>query len=141
MKRMAVLLIGCAVPLTAAISLGGQLRAAASGAGSTLRTDEPDDAARGKVLFEKRCAGCHALDENREGPRLGDVFGRRSGEVPDFPYSSGLAKAGITWDETTLDRWLTDTDSLVPGNNMDFRVPKREERRYLISFLRQKAGK
>jgi cytochrome c len=153
LRRAAALLIGCAVPLTAAFSLGGQLRAAAVGTVSAPQPDETEngtengaedaagDAAKGKILFEKRCAGCHALEENREGPRLGGVFGRRSGEVHDFPYSAALAKAGITWDEATLDRWLTDTDSLVPGNNMDFRVPKQEERRYLISFLRQKAGK
>jgi cytochrome c len=28
------------------------------------------DAARGRALLEKRCTGCHALTQNREGPQL-----------------------------------------------------------------------
>jgi cytochrome c len=96
---------------------------------------------RGKDVFEKRCTGCHALDQDREGPRLRGVFGRTSGTVPNFDYSPALQKAHIVWNETTLDQWLTDTDALVPGNNMDFHVAKEQERRDLIRFLRESAAK
>jgi cytochrome c len=99
------------------------------------------DAARGKEIFEKRCTGCHALTENREGPRLKDVFGRTSGQIAGFDYSPALVKAHLVWNETTLNAWLTDTDALVPGNNMDFRVPNAQERADLIQFLKQQAGK
>ena|ERR1700761_1572680 len=99
------------------------------------------DAMRGKDVFEKRCTGCHALDQDREGPRLRGVFGRTSGTVPNFDYSPALQKAHIVWNETTLDQWLTDTDALVPGNNMDFHVAKEQERRDLIRFLRESAAK
>ena len=34
-----------------------------------------------KALFEKRCGGCHALDRDKEGPRLGGVYGRTAGSV------------------------------------------------------------
>src|SRR5271163_3110196 len=50
----------------------------------------PDDAIPGKALFERRCTGCHTLDQNRVGPRLAGVYGRKSGSVPDFPYSTEL---------------------------------------------------
>ena len=36
-------------------------------------------AASGKELFEKRCGGCHSLDRDKEGPRLGGVYGRTAG--------------------------------------------------------------
>jgi cytochrome c len=95
------------------------------------------DAARGKVVFEKRCTGCHAMDADREGPRLAGVYGRKAGSVAGFNYSAGLKNSGITWTDATLERWLSDPDLVVKDNNMDFRVPKAEERRDLIAFLKQ----
>ena len=96
----------------------------------------PGDAIRGKAVFEKRCTGCHALDQNRVGPRLAGVYGRKSGTVADFPYSTELKQAGIVWDDRSLDAWLTDPDTLVPGNDMSFHVAKPDERRDLIAFLK-----
>lgn len=95
------------------------------------------DAARGKDVFERRCVGCHSLDQNREGPRLRGVFGRISGSVADFMYSSALKKAHITWNETTLDQWLSEPDALVPGNDMEFRVPRAQERSDLVRYLQE----
>jgi cytochrome c len=102
-------------------------------------SDQPivqGDAIRGKAAFEKRCTGCHALDQDRVGPRLAGVYGRRSGTIPHFPYSMELKQAGIVWDERSLDAWLTDPDTLVRGNAMSFHVSKPEERRDLIAFLK-----
>ena len=90
----------------------------------------------GKSLFEKRCSGCHALDADHEGPRLRGVFGRPAGSVKTFKYSDALQKAKVTWDEAELDKWLTDTESIVPDNDMGFRVPKQEERAAIISYLK-----
>jgi cytochrome c len=61
--------------------------------------------------------------------------------VAGFAYSPALIKAGIVWNDATLEQWLTDTDMLVPGNNMDFHVAKPQERRDLIRFLKQSSGK
>jgi cytochrome c len=90
----------------------------------------------GKSLFEKRCSGCHALDADHEGPRLRGVFGRPAAKVKTFKYSEALLRAKVTWDEAELDKWLTDTESIVPDNNMGFRVPKQEERAAIIAFLK-----
>ena len=97
------------------------------------------DAERGRVVFEKRCTGCHALTQDREGPHLQGVYGRVSGTVPGFDYSPALRNAKIVWDSATLDRWLTDPDAFVPGNNMDFHVTRPQERTDLIRFLRQQS--
>jgi len=90
----------------------------------------------GKALFERRCTGCHALDADHEGPRLKGVVGRMAGTVKTFQYSTPLQKAGFTWDEARLDKWLTDTESVVPDNDMSFRVPKSEERAAIIAYLK-----
>ncbi len=110
-----------------------------NGAASEVALDGVGDAARGKAVFEKRCTGCHAMDADREGPRLGGVFGRKAGSVAGFAYSAGLKSSGLTWNDATLERWLSDPDLVVPGNNMDFHVPKAEERLDLIAYLKQSA--
>jgi cytochrome c len=95
------------------------------------------DAVHGKAVFEKRCTGCHALEADREGPRLAGVFGRKAGSVAGFTYSAGLKNLGVTWNDATLEKWLSDPDIVVPDNNMSFSVPKAEERRDLIAYLKQ----
>jgi cytochrome c len=99
------------------------------------------DAQRGKELFEKRCGGCHSLDKDKEGPRLGNVFGRKAGTIANFKYSDSLKSAQIVWNEASLDRWLVNTDSVVPENDMDFHVPRADERADIIQFLRASSGK
>ena len=93
--------------------------------------------ANGKALFEKRCGGCHAVDRDKEGPRLGGVFGRTAASLDSFQYSDALKKSKVVWNEVALDRWLTDTEELVPGNDMTFHVGKPDERREIISYLKQ----
>lgn len=99
------------------------------------------DPAKGKDLFERRCGGCHSLDRDKEGPRLRDVYGRVSGAVSSFKYSDALKNAHITWSSDSLDKWLTDTDKLVPDNDMTFRVVSPDERSAIIAYLKQLSGK
>lgn len=94
-----------------------------------------------KALFEKRCGGCHAVDREKEGPRLGGVYGRTAGSVDSFQYSDALKKSRIVWGDATLDSWLTDTEKLVPNNDMTFHVEKADERREIIAYLKQISGK
>ncbi|WP_263358133.1 heme-binding domain-containing protein [Acidicapsa ligni] len=94
------------------------------------------DAAQGKSLFERRCTGCHALDSDREGPHLRGAFGRKAGSVPGFSYSPALKNSGVNWNEATLERWLQDSDAMVPNSAMGFSVPKAQNRADLIAFLK-----
>ena len=94
------------------------------------------ETAQGEEIFSKRCTGCHALDRARTGPPLRGVYGRPAGSVPSFPYSESLRRSGITWDSSSLDRWLTDPDGFIPDNNMAFRVPNPTERTAIIDYLR-----
>jgi cytochrome c len=91
---------------------------------------------RGKDLFARRCSGCHALDLNKEGPRLRGVYGRKAAGVPGFAYSDALKKADIRWNEATLDRWLSDPDAMAPDTDMAFRLADAEERKAVIAYLK-----
>ena len=95
----------------------------------------------GKQLFERRCGGCHSLDQDQTGPRLRNVYGRKAGSISSFRYSAAVRASRFTWDDVSLDKWLTDPDALVPGNEMDFSVPKPEERAAIIRFLRLSSGR
>ena len=105
------------------------------------RIGQAESNERGKALFEKRCSGCHALDKDKEGPRLAGVFGRTSGTVPSFQYSDALKAARITWDATTIDKWLADPEKLVPNSDMAFQLVKADERAEIIAYLKQVSGK
>jgi cytochrome c len=95
----------------------------------------------GKEVFEKRCTGCHGLDNEKAAPHLRGVYGRRAASLATFSYSDALRKSAITWDAGTLDKWLTDPDSLVPDNDMAFRVAKPDERTAIIAYLKEISGK
>ena len=107
-----------------------------SSSGSEAALGGPGDPVRGQAVFQKRCTGCHAMDANREGPKLSGVYGRKAGSVAAFAYSKGLNSSGITWTDATLEKWLSDPDLMIPDNNMSFSVSRAEERRDLIAYLR-----
>jgi cytochrome c len=99
------------------------------------------DATRGEQLYESRCMACHSLDANRVGPMHRGVYGRKAGSVPDFAYSVALSSSPIVWLDTTLNRWLTDPEALIPGQRMNIRVLSADDRADLIAFLRRESGK
>ncbi len=106
--------------------------------GSEATAGGAGDADQGKLVFDKRCTGCHSMEVNGEGPRLSGVYGRKAGSVPDFDYSQGLKNSGLTWNDETLEKWLSGPDSVVADAKMDFYVPKAAERRDLIAYLKTK---
>jgi cytochrome c len=99
-------------------------------------TNATGDAKQGEAVYNKRCSGCHALDIDKEGPRLRGVFGRKAGSISSFKYSEAVKKSGITWDEQSLDMWLTDPDKFIADNDMDFHLAKPEDRSDVIAYLK-----
>ncbi|MES1195472.1 MAG: c-type cytochrome [Steroidobacter sp.] len=99
------------------------------------------DAGRGKMLYQA-CEACHSINDNDIGPRHRGVVGRLAGSVNDYVYSDALRKSGITWDETALNRWLSDPSAMVPGTKMFFKIDNAQNRADIIAFLKeQKAAK
>jgi cytochrome c len=94
------------------------------------------NATAGKQVFA-RCAACHATapGQNGIGPSLAGVFGRKSGSDPSYNYSAALKAANITWDEHTLDQYLTNPGSDIHGTKMFISVPNAEDRQDVIAYL------
>jgi len=101
-----------------------------------------DDA--GQVLFNNSCRTCHTLDagDNRLGPTLHGIVGRKAGASPDYPFSDAMRKSGLTWDEATLDRFIADPQAVVPGNNMKpyGGMAAADDRAKIVAFLKAQGG-
>ena len=110
----------------------------ATGNGVQTANAQAANALDGEKLFERRCGGCHSMDKDKEGPRLRGVYGRKAGSVETFEYSAALKSSGLVWDEATLGKWLTNTDAVVKGSDMDLSLSNAQERAAIIGFL--KAG-
>jgi cytochrome c len=97
-------------------------------------------AVAGKLVF-MRCMACHSIEKgaaNKVGPNLSGVVGRKSGVAAGYKYSTAMAAARLTWNEATLDKWLTRPAGLVPGTSMVFAgLPKPEDRASVIAYLKK----
>jgi cytochrome c len=96
------------------------------------------NAEAGKTAFKQQCGLCHdtAAGKNRVGPSLFSVVGRKAGTVDGFHYSDANKGSGITWDEATLDKYLTDPRAMVPGTTMTYAGVKADQVRHdIVAFL------
>jgi cytochrome c2 len=92
----------------------------------------------GKQLFHHYCSVCHDTTpgKNKLGPSLAGVVGRHAGTEAGFTYSDAMKHVGITWNARTLDRYLTNPRSVVPGNKMPFYgVKEADQRHAIITYL------
>jgi cytochrome c len=94
------------------------------------------DAKKGEELYG-RCLACHALEQDRVGPRHCGLVGRQAGSVKDFEYSPAMKRSGLVWTEKNLDRFLANPTKAVPGTTMTYAgIPDPRERADLIAYLR-----
>jgi cytochrome c len=96
------------------------------------------DAEHGEALHEA-CQPCDSLDKNDVGPRHRDVLRREAASLSDCDYSDALKSANITWNEETLDKWLTDPQAVAPGAKMFFHLDNPQDRADVIAYLRERA--
>ena len=70
------------------------------------------DAAAGEKIYA-HCAPCHSTTpgENKVGPSLAGVFGRKSGTETGYSYSSAVEGLNITWDETSTNGYRAQASS------------------------------
>jgi cytochrome c len=96
------------------------------------------NADNGKAVFRTVCGICHTVvaGKNMVGPSLSGVVGRKSGSLPDFHYSEAMKNANLTWDEATLDKYLTNPRGVVPGTLMAYAGLKDDQKRKdLIAYF------
>jgi cytochrome c len=101
------------------------------------KAEAAGDAAAGEHIFA-RCIACHSAKagENKIGPSLAGVFGRKSGTAPGYNYSPAMKSADITWDEQQLDKYLANPAADVHGTKMVISVPNAEDRQNVIAYLK-----
>ena len=79
--------------------------------------------------------------QNKIGPHLDQLFGRRAGSVEGFRYSSAMVKAGadgLVWGDEALSQYFEKPREFVPGNRKSYRgLARADERAALISWLRR----
>jgi cytochrome c len=102
------------------------------------------DADDGQLAFNNACRTCHTLREgdNRLGPSLYKIVGRKSGSVPGYGYSSAMKNADVVWDKVTLDGFIANPDEVVRGNNMKpyGGVASADTRAKIIAYLEASGG-
>ena len=77
-----------------------------------------------------------APGENKIGPSLAGVFGRKIGTEPGYSYSSAMKGANVTWNEKTLDDYLQGPSKFVRGTKMVYSVPNEKDRQDVIAYLK-----
>jgi cytochrome c2 len=94
------------------------------------------DAARGKALFQQRCAMCHGVGGagGAIGPRLVGVVGRKAGMMK-FNYSPAMKKLAPLWNQAALDSFLKAPTAAVPGTKMPIGVSNPKDRSDIIAHL------
>ena len=102
------------------------------------------DAAAGKKVF-RVCAACHTVDaQNRVGPSLAGIVGRKVATVEGFRYSPAMkafGENGKTWDEALLAEYLAAPKTMVKGTTMAFAgIRKDEQIADLIAYLKDPAS-
>ena len=100
------------------------------------------DAVRGKKVFNK-CKACHSIKAGKHkiGPSLAGVIDRKAGTAKGFKRYKGLKGADWTWDQATLDEYLTNPKKFVKSRNkrksaMILKLKKKRDRDDVIAYLK-----
>ena len=109
----------------------------------------------GRQLYIDTCSKCHGLITEDAlswtpqaltvpvitlplGPPLTGVYGRQAGVMPNYPYSRafrGALENPWTWDEDSLDGWLTSSQDFIRGSTMFLKV-EDGPRAKIIAYLK-----
>ena len=134
---------GLAAPVLAAPVLAAPVLAApVLAALLTVSTAAPlaaQDIEAARQQFLTSCGVCHTVEKDaapRQGPNLAGIFGHASGQRAGFAYSEALAKAHLTFDEATLERWIEDPAAVAPGTVMSYSQANPDKRRLIIQYLK-----
>lgn len=126
---------------TVAIAVGFWIALAAPGMAEQDARDI-GDAQRGETIF-RQCAACHQVGsdaQDRVGPHLNGIFGRKAAANEGFDYSDGIVRAandGLVWDLRRLDAYIENPKALVSGTRMNFGGLKDpDDRSDVLAYLR-----
>jgi cytochrome c len=94
----------------------------------------------GKVAYNNACRTCHSFKDgdNRLGPTLHGIVGRKAGSIEGFSFSTAMKGSGITWDEANLSEFIANPDKVVHGNAMKpfGGIADASERQKIVDYLK-----
>ena len=122
-------------PFMLAVSLAAWLGVVATGPSLAA-----GDAAKGRAAFVRQCAICHTVErggDNRFGPNLFGIVGRKAGTAADFGYTNAFkTRANWEWTEDALGGWVMFPGTMVPGTAMGvFQGVAERDRDDLVAYL------
>ena len=94
----------------------------------------------GEKVF-KKCAACHLVNkggENKIGPALYGVLGRKVASKADYKYSKAMAAYAKNWTFEEMNGYLKKPQSYIKGTKMAFAgLRKEKDRASVILYLNQ----
>jgi cytochrome c len=86
-----------------------------------------------------QCKTCHSVEPGKHGigPSLHAIYGTKAGELAGFTFSAAMKNSGLTWDDATLDAYLTAPMKTIPGTKMSYAgLPDAAKRKEVIEYLK-----
>lgn len=124
-----------------AIAGAGALTLLLSAPSSLAQQPASDESAQ--QAFNNSCRTCHSMKEgdNRLGPNLNKIVGRKAGSLPNYNYSASMKDAGFVWDDDKLTRFMVKPDEVVSGNKMQpYGGVSAEEAAKVVAYLQSAGG-
>ena len=98
------------------------------------------DVSHGEKVF-KKCSACHLVNkggENKIGPALYGVIGRKVASKQDYKYSKAMAGYDKDWTFEEMNGYLKKPQSYIKGTKMAFAgLRKEKDRASVILYLNQ----
>lgn len=123
------------------LSLAGLvLLLAAQGAQAAINCSA-EQTQQGNTLFDTDCTVCHSVQKGvvgMMGPNLFGVVGRAAGSLEGFSYSKAMKDRAKPWDSDSIQAFITQPQSYVPGTYMPFMgMDSAEGRAEVACYLSQ----
>ena len=94
------------------------------------------DVEKGSNVF-KQCQACHAIGpgaQNKIGPELNGLDGRKAGTVLNYNYSEANKNSGVVWNETAFKEYIKDPKAKITGTKMIFAGSRMSNRRTICGL-------
>ena len=102
------------------------------------------DAKKGEKVF-KKCKVCHSTKkgEQKIGPSLAGIMGKKAGQVKGFKKYKALKGASFKWDEDNMKDWVKNQKEFLKDKGikkktgMKVKIKKEKDRENLIAYLKK----